>query len=43
MTGFMVIIYNAFIVAATGYYVFERGFSGWWFLLTICLMMSTSK
>jgi hypothetical protein len=29
-----------FIFGGTAYYVFERGESGWWFLLPACLIAS---
>lgn len=33
-------IWNMFIFGGTAYYVFERGESGWWFLLPIALTAS---
>lgn len=32
-------LYNLLIIFATGYIVFYLGFSGWWFLLTMCLII----
>ena len=38
-----VLFYNAAILAATGYIVFWRGHSGWWFLLALLVMASISS
>lgn len=36
-------VYNAALIAATGYLVFWRDQSGWWFLLTIALMANSRE
>jgi len=36
---FLVILYNLTIIGATGYVVFGLGYSGWWFLLTLCFFL----
>lgn len=33
-------VYNIAVLGTTAYYVFERGHSGWWFLLAMCLLWS---
>ena len=37
-----ILLYNLALVAATGYLVFFNGHSGWWFLLTVCLMAGST-
>jgi hypothetical protein len=39
MVGIAVLIYNFLIVAGTAYLVAVYDWSGWWFLLTIMLLM----
>jgi len=39
MTNIAVLIYNLCIVAGTAYLVALHDWSGWWFLLTIMLLM----
>ncbi len=36
-------VYNLLLLAGTAYVVFVLGASGWWFLLTLCLMASYKK
>lgn len=36
-----IVIWNIFIFAGTAYLVAERGWSAWWFVLTVALMMYT--
>jgi hypothetical protein len=40
MITIAVLFYNLIIICGTAYLVFERGFSGWWFLLAIVLCAS---
>lgn len=35
-------LWNAAVLGGTAYYVFERGHSGWWFLLA-CLLLQGWK
>lgn len=35
--------YNLIVVAGTAYIVFWLGHSGWWFLLTVLLMVSVTR
>jgi hypothetical protein len=37
----LILLYNITLIAATGYLVFWKGYSGWWFLLTLVLIAST--
>jgi hypothetical protein len=34
----LVVLVNLIILGITGWLVFFKGFSGWWFLLSICFM-----
>lgn len=36
-------LWNIMIIVGTAYYVFERGHSGWWFLLAILLLQSGNE
>ena len=35
--------YNLIVLGGCSYYVFERGHSGWWFVLAICLLFSVDS
>jgi hypothetical protein len=43
MTPIAVLLYNLTLVAGTAYLVALHGWSGWWFLLTLLLMMNYNK
>lgn len=40
LSALLVFLYNADILAATGWVVFIKGHSGWWFLVAIMLLAS---
>lgn len=37
------VAFNAGLIAGTAYVVFWLGQSGWWWLLTVCLMVGSSS
>lgn len=43
MAYLVMLIWNLFVLGGTAYLVFERGHSGWWFLLALLLMQNVSE
>ena len=40
---FFTVLYNLIILGTTTYYVFEKGFSAWFFLLAVLLLANQSR